>query len=372
MFQGCNNINASGSQLSNVGGDQHNVGGDQYTATHQTFVNIHVPATASSNELYGQQDLAELRLHNMNYNEAPMQTNSISNPIPPSQPVPPEIFFGRDDLVSDYASLIVRNQQTRIAILGSGGMGKTSTALHVLHHRDVVSRYKDRRYFVGCGAVTSAEALAALILQNMRVPSTAGQNIVTVLHRALLSAPLTLLLLDNFETVWDINSRKDGIVDLLQKVVNAMSVSLIITMRGTVPPSGIVWTLFGCLPQLPPPDAKRMFLAINPSLSDGGHGDEECLDKLLAEMDYVPLAVRLLAEVSIGFSPPYMLKWWNEEKTAMLRTHEGPPGRLDSVDISISLSLAALILRIILKLCNFSVYYANCLTGFTSGRNDCR
>jgi hypothetical protein len=113
-------------------------------------------------------------------------------------------------------------------------------------------------------------------------------------------------------------------------------------MRGTVPPSGIVWTCFGCLPQLPPPDAKRVVLAINLSLSDGGCGDEECLDKLLAEIDYVVLAVWLFAQVSIGFSPPYMLKWWNEEKMAMLRTHEGQPGRLDSVDISILLSLASL------------------------------
>jgi hypothetical protein len=373
MFQDCN-INASGSHFSNAGHDQHNVGGDQYTI-HQTFVNINVPATARSNELYGQQDLAKLRLHNtvrhhhlsrdlhltllcrlltklqcrqigelcsVEYMRVLlMRDTSITNQVPQSQPVPPEIFFGRDDLVSDYASIIVRNRQTRIAILGSGGMGKTSTALHVLHHRDVVSRYQDCRHFVGCDAVTSAEALAALILQIMGVPSTAGQNIVTIMHRALLSAPLTLLLLDNFETVWDINSKKDGIVDLLQKVVNATSVSLIITMRGTVPPSGIMWTRFSCLPQLPPPDAKRVVLAINPSLSDGGRGDEECLDKLLAELDYVALAVRLFAQVSIGFSPPYMLKWWNEEKTAMLRTHEGRPGRLDSVDISISLSLAS-------------------------------
>ena len=57
MFQDCSNINASGSHLSNVGRDQHNVGGDQYTTT---VVNIHVPATASSNKLYGQ----ELQLHN--------------------------------------------------------------------------------------------------------------------------------------------------------------------------------------------------------------------------------------------------------------------------------------------------------------------
>src|SRR5882762_9049934 len=248
--------------------------------------------------------------------------NSISNPIPPLQPVPPEIFFGRDDLVSDYASLLVRNAQTRLAILGSGGMGKTSTALLVLHHPDVAARYGDRRYFVGCDAVSSAEGLASLVLQTIRVPSVAGENIVTALHRVLVSAPRTLLLLDNFESVWDMNSMRDGVVDFLQKVVDAKKVSLIITMRGTVPPLGITWTRFGCLPQLPPPDAKRMFLGINPSLSDGGRGDEECLDKLLAEMDYVPLAVQLLAHVSIGYSPQFLLKRWTEKKTAMLRIRE--------------------------------------------------
>ena len=62
MFQDCSNINASGSRLSNVGRDQHNVG-DQYTVTHQ-IVNIHVPASATSNEQYAQQDLAKLQLHN--------------------------------------------------------------------------------------------------------------------------------------------------------------------------------------------------------------------------------------------------------------------------------------------------------------------
>jgi tetratricopeptide (TPR) repeat protein len=267
--------------------------------------------------------------------------NSLSNP-PPSQPIAPEIFFGRDEVVSNFASLIVQNDQTRLAILGAGGIGKTSAALHILHHRDVVTRYEDRRYFVGCNAVTSAEALATLMLQIIQASSAAGENIVTVLHRALLSAPLTLLLLDNFETVWDTNSTRDGVLDLLQKIGNAKTVSLMITMRGAVPPPSIVWTRFHCLPPLPPPDAKSMFLAINPTLNDGDGKDEEYLDTLLAEMDHVPLAVHLLAQISIGFSPLHMLKRWREEKTAMLRTHEAMPGKLESIEVSISISLATL------------------------------
>jgi hypothetical protein len=85
-----------------------------------------------------------------------------------------------------------------------------------------------------------------------------------------------------------------------------------------------------------------MFLAINPALDDGDSKDEEYLDTLLAEMDYAPLAVRLLAQVSVGFSPLYMLKRWREEKTAILRIHEATPGKLESIDVSISLSLATL------------------------------
>jgi hypothetical protein len=74
---------------------------------------------------------------------------------------------------------------------------------------------------------------------------------------------------------------------------------------------------FGPLPQLLPADTKRTFLAINPSLNNGDRRDEECLDILLAEMDHV-LAVQLLAHVSIGYSPQYMLKRWTEKKTTML------------------------------------------------------
>jgi hypothetical protein len=84
-----------------------------------------------------------------------------------------------------------------------------------------------------------------------------------------------------------------------------------------------------------------MFLAINPSINIGDAKDEQQLDMLLAEMDYVPLAVQLLAHVCIGFSPQYMLKCWREEKTAMLCTHKVTADKLESIEVSISLSLAA-------------------------------
>ena len=268
--------------------------------------------------------------------------DSLSNVPPPTQPIPPEIFFGREDIVSDFAYLVVRSEQTRLAILGSGGIGKTSTALHILHHKDVVSRYQKYRYFVGCDAVNSAEALATLIIQVMQVPARVGENIVTFLHGILLSSPPTLLLLDNFETVWDVPAGREGILDLLQKIGNAKNVSLMITIRAAVPPPSITWTHSSCLLPLAPLDAKSLFLAINPSLMEEDNDSHKSLDTLLAEMDYVPLAVHLLAQVSRGFSPHYMLKRWRDEKTAMLHTHDTMPGKLESIEVSISLSLATL------------------------------
>jgi len=59
---------------------------------------------------------------------------------------------------------------------------------------------------------------------------------------------------------------------------------------------------------------------------------------MLAEMDYVPLAVLLLAQVSIRFSPRYMLNRWREKQTVLLCTRELKPGKLESIEVSISLS----------------------------------
>jgi len=60
---------------------------------------------------------------------------------PPSQPSAPEIFFGRNEYVSDMANVLASEDNIRLAILGGGGMGKTSTALHILHHSAVKAKY---------------------------------------------------------------------------------------------------------------------------------------------------------------------------------------------------------------------------------------
>ena len=209
---------------------------------------------------------------------------------PPSQPPAPEIFFGRDEYVSDMANLLAHNHNVRIAILGGGGMGKTSTALHILNHSEVKARYGDLRYFVGCDSVTSGGALALLILQIIRHNIAPNENSSDVLCRALSSYQCILLLLDNFETVWNAESNRADIRELLFKIVSISGVSLVITSRGDMPPSGVKWTHVDCLPPLSPGSAKDLFLDLHYGQTSELEGDHNLM-VLLKELDYIPLAI---------------------------------------------------------------------------------
>ncbi|KZP09212.1 hypothetical protein FIBSPDRAFT_964138 [Athelia psychrophila] len=275
------------------------------------------------------------------YNGASVPSSSLSVP-PPSQPSPPDLWFGRDEIVSTLAEIITGNENPRLAILGAGGMGKTATALHVIHHEAVVARYRDRIFFVACNAATSTELLASRILQVIGVSVGTKENRLTALHLALKGAPPTLLLLDNLESLWDAEKDHTATRDLLQKIANSPSSTLIITMRATTPPPGIRWTFFESLPPLSASSAKNLFLAINATFCDGSDDGNEVLNELLMELDYVPLAIHLLAHVSTDLSPPFVLKQWQKQRTRMLSLDSYTIDKSESVDLSISLSMESL------------------------------
>lgn len=264
---------------------------------------------------------------------------------PPSQPEPPKNFCGRDEPLSKLSAIIFHTLQPRIAILGSGGMGKTSIALHLIRNETVIARYKDCIYFLPCDALTSAESLAAQILQMLGVAAMSTENIITAMHRALKNSPPTLLLLDNFDSIWDAPDaglNRNSLRDILQKIAGVPSAALIITMRASVPPPGIAWTVTEILPPLSPSSARDVFLKINDCSLHKSINDHKILDELLHELDYVPLAIHLLAQVSIGFPLAFSLKRWRDEKTGMLCMDGMTLDKLESVDVSIAVSITAM------------------------------
>ncbi|KAF8123377.1 hypothetical protein K438DRAFT_2163614, partial [Mycena galopus ATCC 62051] len=76
-------------------------------------------------------------------------------------PATPKIFHGREIELNSVVN-ILSQESARVAILGGGGMGKTSLSCAVLHHPDVVAKYESR-FFVATHSATTQLELAELI-----------------------------------------------------------------------------------------------------------------------------------------------------------------------------------------------------------------
>jgi Cdc6-like AAA superfamily ATPase len=127
-------------------------------------------------------------------------------------PSVPKIFHGRESEVEAILELF--NQPTpRIAVLGAGGMGKTSLARAVLHHTDITEKYEQNRSFVACDTVATQLELAALIGAHLGLQTDKDLSSAVVQHFS--KSPPSLLILDNFETVWESRESRVEIEEFL-------------------------------------------------------------------------------------------------------------------------------------------------------------
>ncbi|KAJ6557034.1 hypothetical protein DFH09DRAFT_1280169 [Mycena vulgaris] len=257
------------------------------------------------------------------------QTSSSSFALLPAEP---KIFHGRETELSMIITAFSRGTP-RIAIIGAGGMGKTSVARAVLHASEITSRYGQNRFFVACDIVSTSVDLAGLIGAHLGLKP--GINLTrAVIHQFSSSQP-SLLILDNLETVWEpIDSRRDleGLLSLLADIPH---LALIITMRGAERPTNINWT-HPFLPPLQPltrDAARRTFIDI----ADDVH-DMKDIEKILILADNIPLAISLLAHLVDYEGTSTVLNRWEVERTSLL---SAGTDRGSNLDLSISLSLTS-------------------------------
>ncbi|KAJ7751681.1 P-loop containing nucleoside triphosphate hydrolase protein [Mycena metata] len=247
-------------------------------------------------------------------------------------PAEPQIFYGRE---SELTNILDHFSQgtPRIAILGAGGMGKTSLACAVLHHEEVTVKYQGNRIFVACDTASSKLELAGLIGAHLGMKP--GKDLTQAVIHHLSEGPPTLLILDNLETVWEPAESRKEVEELISLLMDITSLALMITMRRAERPSKVQWTR----PFLPPLEpltqeaAQRMFADI----TDDRHPTEE-VDKVLGLTDNMPLSISLLAHLVDAEGCTEVLLRWPQEQTSVIS--EGYDKR-SNLELSISLSLTS-------------------------------
>ncbi|KAF8143239.1 hypothetical protein K438DRAFT_2109980 [Mycena galopus ATCC 62051] len=260
------------------------------------------------------------------FNESKNSSNSFS-----MLPAKPKIFHGREQELEDVLNLL-SEKSPRIAILGGGGMGKTTLARAALHHPDIASKF-EHRFFVSAEAATTSIELAALI--GLHLGLDPGQDLTRAVVQYFARTPASLLILDNLETVWENIQTRAGVENLLSLLSEVEHLALMITMRGAERPAQVQWThpCLGPLQTLSKGAATQTFMDI----TDSAYSVDEA-DQLLQFTGNMPLAVDLIAHLTDYEGLPNVLSRWELEKTSMLSVGTD---RRSSLDTSIELSLSS-------------------------------
>ncbi|KAJ7890110.1 hypothetical protein B0H14DRAFT_2561385 [Mycena olivaceomarginata] len=258
-------------------------------------------------------------------NESQVSSNSLS--ILPSRP---KIFYGRELELQEIVTNLTLGS-ARIAILGPGGMGKTSLARAALHHPEVTAKYA-HRIFVAADSVTNKVGLVTLIASHI------GLQPVPYLTKQVVQyfseCPSVLLVLDNLETAWEPMNSRGEVEGFLSLLTDVGHLALVITMRGAQRPAQVRWTHPFLLPLKPISDhaAWQTFMDI----TDDSHNSED-VTQLLSLTNNIPLAVDLMAHLVDYEGCHVVLTRWETEKTSILSSGHSKSSNLDA-SISISLS----------------------------------
>jgi len=223
-------------------------------------------------------------------------------------PQAPTNLFGRDAIIDDLLGLVERSAS--LTLYGAGGIGKTAIALTLLHHVRTAVKFGRHRHFIRCDDFGgSLDGFVERLSDAIGVHSMDRAQLRS--HLAL--SPPCILVLDGVDSILD--PLAPGAVEIattIEEFGRCNNTCILATSRMDIK---ILDFRHSEVPTLRADDARDTFYG------RCNLGRSTAVDKLLADLDFHPLSIELLASAvhESDWEEPALLEAWSDGGTSILR-----------------------------------------------------